>query len=361
MRRIHQIIQGFAPRDGTSNLTLKLRAMLRDAGAADSQVFSLPGNIAPDGRGQCLDIAGLEPDKDGALIYHFGNASPLLTRRFLDWPGKKVLVYHNFTPPEYFRLVAPGRAADLERSTAELKELAGRTDAAWAISRYNMQTLEDMGFSNLRHFPEWMDTAALSSRPAPLKLDQDETRILFVGRVAPNKNVEDLLRTFYYFKNTCPGGRKRLVIAGSGAGMELYTGWLSAMIRDMDLTRDVTFTGPVSQAELNAWYAGSHAFVCASRHEGFCIPLLEAAWFGLPVFAFDIPAVRETLAGSGVLIKEKDFRAAALLIAEVLQNNGLRAEIVAGQKKRLEDFGRDTVAARVRALLAELAGATGGK
>lgn len=351
--KIHQIIQGFAPHDGTSNLTLKIRAMLREAGVKDSEVFSAPENIAADSNGQCLDIAGLRVQADDVLIYHFGNASRL-TDYFLSSPARKVLVYHNFTPPEFFRIVAPERAESLARSQSELERMTGKTDMVWAISNYNMQTLKELGFENLRLFPEWMDTRALDRTAAKLVVPENETRLLFVGRVAPNKNIEDLLRTFYYFKHTSSAPAKRLVIAGSDAGMERYTGRLKAMIRDFDITREVTFTGPVSQAELNAWYKNSHAFLCTSRHEGFCIPLLEAAYFNLPVFAFDIPAVRETLNGSGVLIKEKNFKAAALLIDKILETRELKADIIKRQKERLKDFDRAIVSQRLKNLISEL-------
>ena len=62
-------------------------------------------------------------------------------------------------------------------------------------------------------------------------------------------------------------------------------------------------TGSVSDEALAAYYATSDVFVCASEHEGFCVPIVEAMGFGLPVVAFDAGAVPET-AGTGALVVE---------------------------------------------------------
>ncbi len=80
-----------------------------------------------------------------------------------------------------------------------------------------------------------------------------------------------------------------------------------------------------------------------SEHEGFCVPLLEAMYFGIPVIARDAPAIAGTLNGSGFLLQDNNPIAAAEVIDRVISDEGLRATIVENQKKRLRDFDNTIV------------------
>jgi glycosyltransferase involved in cell wall biosynthesis len=106
---------------------------------------------------------------------------------------------------------------------------------------------------------------------------------------------------------------------------------------------------------LNACYAVADAFVCTSEHEGFCIPLLEAAYFSLPVFASGIPAVRETMGGSGVIFgTDAAPELCAQTIAAVLGNEKLKNSIIGKQKARLEDFRQDKVLAGLKEIIEQV-------
>lgn len=354
--QVHQIIQGFSYGDGTSNLSLKIQKLAGELGYSGSRIFSLGQNISPTEKDKCADFNEHRSlsGPDNVLIYHFGNASPL-SEYYLNCPDKKILVYHNVTPGCFFRAVSPERADNMERSYAQLKTLRDKTDITCAISRYNMEILKEYDFKNIRHFSEWMDPTNLSIEPAADIMDKyrdGATNLMFVGRVAPNKKVEDVLKVFYYYQKCCAKKRTRLFIVGSYTGMELYYSYLLSICKDMGLS-DVVFTGHVTQAMLNAYYRCSHAFLCASEHEGFCVPLLEASYFKMPVFAFAIPAIRETLAGAGIIWNERNYIAAAETINPVLENPKVLNAVVDRQQKRLEDFGEDIIKERLRAILNE--------
>jgi glycosyltransferase involved in cell wall biosynthesis len=107
---------------------------------------------------------------------------------------------------------------------------------------------------------------------------------------------------------------------------------------------DVHITGHVSNAELVAYYEVSDVFLCASEHEGFCVPLTEAFHKGVPVLAYAATAVPATMDGAGVLYRTKDPVHIAGLIDAVVSDAELRERIVAEQDRALErlrrrDFG----------------------
>ncbi len=341
MLQVHQLVQGFAPGDATSNMARTLQRLVFQLQGGPSHIFAPPGGIHADLASECRAAGEIQAlaGAESVLLYHFGNASPM-TEAFLRTPGRKALVFHNVTPPEYFRAFAPVTARLLEDALSQLRALEPHVALALPVSHFNRQTLHALGYRNIRLFPAWIDTDALEipaaaclppARPGTLTL-------LFVGRLVPNKKIEDLLRLLHFLQTLRAGRPVRLVVAGSCAGMELYHAYLLALARDMGL-REVFFTGHIPQSMLNGCYRGADAFVCASEHEGFCIPLLEAAHFGLPVFAFDIPAVRETLAGAGVLWTRRDFPLAAESLLTVMDNPALRAAVVERQRRRLADFG----------------------
>ncbi|MBM4020038.1 MAG: glycosyltransferase family 4 protein [Planctomycetes bacterium] len=357
--QVHQLTQGFSSGDATSNMALRLQAVLREMGHA-SEIFSEPAHIGPREKDRCRDVRehAARSAADGVLLYHYGGASAL-SDYFAAAPDRKVLFFHNVTPPEYFRALFPATAARLERARDDLGRLAACTDLCCGVSRFNLDTLAGLPFRQTMHFPGWMDRALLARPPARAVLRQyadNYTNILFVGRIAPNKKIEDLIATFACLKAGARGRNLRLIVAGTHVGLELYHAWLLSLCRRMGL-RDVIFTGHVAQEELNAFHALADAFVCASEHEGFGIPILEAMHFGAPVFAYDIPGVRETLGGSGVLFRTRDFKRAAETIRLVLDNPALRDAIVSGQRERLKAFDETRLNERVKEMLERAHGA----
>jgi glycosyltransferase involved in cell wall biosynthesis len=184
-----------------------------------------------------------------------------------------------------------------------------------ADSRFNAEEIAALGHANPQVLPLVLDFSMLRAKPDRRILRQYRdgmVNVLFVGRCAPNKRIEDLLNAFYYFQRYVQPA-SRLIHVGSYAGMEQYHALLLTRMRELQL-KNVELVGSVRQDELNAYYEVSRAFLCLSDHEGFCIPLLEAMTHDVPVVAYAAGAVPETLDGAGVLVREKRYD----LIAEVL-------------------------------------------
>src|SRR5262249_35709840 len=114
------------------------------------------------------------------------------------------------------------------------------------------------------------------------------------------------------------------------------------------------FTGPVPDEELAVYYRHAAVYVSLSEHEGFCVPLLEAMAADVPVLAYAAAAVPDTLGGAGVQFAPKDLEQAAELLRELAFDDDLRARVVAGQRRRLQDFGDDRIERELTRLIAHV-------
>ena len=173
-------------------------------------------------------------------------------------------------------------------------------------------------------------------------LDGDVVRnIVFTGRVAPNKCQHDVIAAFALYQRHFDPEAK-LFIVGSNSPRDLYFRRLEDYAAQLG-ARNVTFTGHVSFAQILAYYRIADLFLCMSGHEGFCVPLVEAMYFGLPIIACDAGAVADTLGGAGLLIREKDPLITAELMDRVMKDEALQAEMAAGRKEQLERFSYERV------------------
>ena len=173
------------------------------------------------------------------------------------------------------------------------------------------------------------------------KYGDGRTNILFTGRISPNKKQEDVIKAFFYYKNYM-NQDARLFFVGKYAGMEAYYEQLKRYVEVLDL-KDVYFTGHIKFDEILAYYRTADVFACMSEHEGFCVPLVEAMYFGVPIVAYDSSAIADTLGNGGILTEDKDPKLVAEIINRLVQDETLRKEIIFRQKEQLKRFEYDKV------------------
>ena len=155
-----------------------------------------------------------------------------------------------------------------------------------------------------------------------------------MGRIIPNKRIEELIRIFHAYK-TRFNPRSRLIVVGAYSGFETYLAMLHGLVGRLG-AKDVHLPGHVSDAELVAYYEVADLFLSASEHEGFCVPLTEAFYKGLPVIAYAATAVPATMDGAGVLYENRDPTHVAAIIDAVLDDATLSESIVASQDAALQ-------------------------
>jgi hypothetical protein len=150
----------------------------------------------------------------------------------------------------------------------------------------------------------------------------------------PNKKIDDIIRCFHAYKTRC-NPRSRLLLVGSYGGFDLYFAMLQQLVATLKLP-DVFFMGHVSNEELSAFYDVADLFLCASEHEGFCVPLMEAFHKRVPVMAYAATAVPATMDGGGVLYETKNPAHVASLMQAILDDEELVERILASQDAALE-------------------------
>lgn len=288
-----------------------------------------------DGPPQLLQSAG----PDDLLLHQLFNETSLmpLVEQF---PGRRVLMYHNITPPEYFDKRSPVYLSTL-RGLRLVRSLIRFYDYAVGMTDFSRRNLEEMGYPNTGVFPLFVDLALAHRKPDPILINLPklaETVFLFVGRIAPNKRIEDLLRFTAVYRQRDPA--TALLLVGDDRQHPEYTAALLRLAADLSLRvgQHVVFTGKVPESHLVAYYMTSDAFICMSEHEGFCAPLLESMAFGLPTFAYAAPACEETMGGAGVIFRHKNFPVVAEVVRQVMLDAGQKELVLASQRRRLEDF-----------------------
>jgi glycosyltransferase involved in cell wall biosynthesis len=325
--------------DAIGDSARRVRGLLRGLGH-DAEIYAM--TIDDDLRGHVHSWTDPAARRGDLTIFHFALVSPM-TAAFATLPQGRVLQYHNVTPAHFFAPYDANifRLAALSRE--DLKTLVGHTDAALGDSEYNRQELEDLGFTNTAVFPIAIDTGRITKAPRVPALEDMLTdgllNFLFVGRIAPNKKIEDHIRMAEHYKRYVDTAY-RFIFVGKTDGIPRYYNMIRQLVHEYEMPTDrFIFTGPVSEGDLATYYRTAHAYISLSEHEGFCVPLLEAMTADVPVLAYASTAVPDTLGGAGVQFAPKDLEYAAELLGELAYNDTLRAQVIAGQRARLGDFG----------------------
>jgi glycosyltransferase involved in cell wall biosynthesis len=340
--------------DAIGNSTRRVRDLLRHLGH-QSDVYAL------DVETDLLDEVSLLSDpgarRGDVTIYHYGIQSPM-TEAFQSLPGRRVLQYHNVTPAEFFEPWDDNLFVLATRGREELATLAGCVDVALGDSEFNRRELEQMGFTRTGVFPVAIDTSRVTaavSRPAlETLLDDGFMNFLFVGRIVPNKKIEDHIRLAALYAQSVDRGCRFIFVGRHDLVPRYYSAIWKFVLRFGLRAEHIIFTGAVPDEELAIYYQYADVYISLSEHEGFCVPLIEAMAAGVPVLAYAAAAVPDTLGGAGVQFWPKDFECAAQLLGELAFNDTLRSDVIAGQRRRLADFSDARISRELSALVGSL-------
>jgi L-malate glycosyltransferase len=337
--RVHQVLATLGYGDAIGHEVLGIQHVLRSAGyeseiaveTADPRLEALTIDYR--------DLVG-HVTPDDLLIHHFSIGSRA-SRTAFALPGRMALVYHNITPPEYFIGVHKDLVKLCFRGRRELTAYIDRCVLALGDSEYNRRELEALGFPATGVLPVVPDFSHLDVEPdrfLAADFDDEWTNVMFVGRVIPNKKFEDVIRAFHAYR-VRHNPRSRLLLVGSYSGFERYLSMLQALIARL-ATPDVHFLGHVSNEELTALYDVADLFLCASEHEGFCVPIVESFYKRVPVLAYAATAVPATMDGGGVLYDTKDPLDVARVMEAVLTDDRIEHAVLESQDaalRRLRD------------------------
>jgi len=332
--RVHQVLATLGYGDAIGHEVLGIQRVLRAAGYT-SEIFveTADPRLEP----LTLDYRDMigEVGPHDVVVHHFSIGSRA-SRTAYALPGRMALVYHNITPPEYFIGVHKDLVKLCFRGRRELTAYIDRCDLALGDSEYNRQELEALGFRHtgvLPVVPDFVHLDVAPDRRLAAGFDDGWTNVMFVGRVIPNKKFENVIRAFHAYR-TRHNPRSRLILVGSHSGFERYLAMLQSLIATLG-TPDVHFLGHVTNEELTALYDVADLFLCASEHEGFCVPIIEAFHKGVPVLAYAATAVPATMDGGGVLYDSQDPFEIARVMDAVLDDPRVEDAVIASQDAAL--------------------------
>jgi glycosyltransferase involved in cell wall biosynthesis len=351
---INQWVPAAHKGDAIGDSARRVRGMLRAAGHT-SDLYAL--TIDDDLRGEVRPFSDPDARRGDVTIFHFALPSPM-TQAFASLDGARVVQYHNITPATFFAPYDAGlfRLAAIGRE--ELRSLVGHVDLALGDSEFNRQELEALGFAPTGVMPIAVNTERITNaprRPALEKILGDGLiNILFVGRIVPNKRIEDHIRLAETYKRYVDS-YYRFIFVGRYDGLPTYYAQVRALISEFRMLPDrFWFTGPVPDEDLAAFYRWADVYVSLSEHEGFCVPLVEAMAADVPVLAYAAGAVPETLGGAGVLFAPKDLELAAEMLAMLVYDRPVRDRVIEGQRRRVVDFSPARLESRLQEIVASL-------
>ena len=336
-RRVHQVLAALSYGDAIGNEALAIQRHLRRAGF-ESDIFAERVHPRMASLSRPLWEYGTVSSPDTVCLFHFSIGSAA-GRLIFHAPDRLVSIYHNITPAHWFVGFHPHLAGLCHHGRRELQAFAPRTELALGDSEFNRRELEEAGYPRTGVLPIVLDLDAHGRPPSRViqrMYGDGRTNILFVGRIIPNKKIDDLIRVFAIYQRHV-GPRSRLLLVGDHRGQERYFDRLQEMVRAFDLD-EVVFAGHVDDDDLLAYYSVADVFLCLSEHEGFCVPLVEAMSFGVPVVAYDAGGVAETLRGGGLLLKEKRPEVLAELLGDLVVEGPLRRALLETQEQAVREI-----------------------
>ena len=347
--RVIQLTPTLSFGDAVSNDVFAMNEVLTKQGYENYIVAS---NIAKKVKSRAIPMKKFISKPNDIFIYHMSIGNEMSNYVISSNVKKKLMVYHNITPAHFFDGISP-LAIACRNGRAELQNLASVIDFALCDSEYNREELDDLGYKATATLPIVFDkTEYLTTKPSENILekykDDGYTNIIFIGRIAPNKKQEDIIHSFHLY-NKYINPKSRLFLIGAVVTTELYMDAIKDYIIDNKIS-NVIFSGHVSFSDIIAYYKIADIFLCESEHEGFCVPLLEAMTFDVPVVAYSSSAVPYTMGDSGVLFTEKNHPLIAELLNLIATDADFKQKIIEKQRERLEFFDID----KTKSLFADL-------
>lgn len=283
--------------------------------------------------------------KDDLIIYHYAIGTRL-NEELKKYPCRIIIRYHNITPYQFFERYSFRDSELCRQGREQLKALKDDIEYCIADSEFNKRDLEEIGFKcRIDVLPVLIPFSDYEKKADSLIINRYESDeyvdILFTGRVAPNKKHEDVIAAFYMYQKYY-NAKSRLFFVGSYDGVPMYYNQLKDYVEKLNV-QNVYFTGHIKFEEIIAYYKLADLFLCMSEHEGFCVPLVEAMFFDLPIIAYNSSAVGDTLGGAGVLIGEKKPLETAGMIDYIIRHPKVKAELIQCGRRRLTDFEHDKI------------------
>ena len=338
--KIIQIAHALTKDDAASRQLINMDSMLRELGY-DTAMYAHKVDSQLGDAVQTME--DFQAEKEDIVIYHMTTGTS-----FNDWvakyPQKIVMYYHNITPAKFFFGNAWGSWWKCIKGRRQLKKIVKNTFFSWAASEYSRKELEELGLKYTKELSIAVEPEKYTNY-APIqemqdKYNDDITTLLMVGRGVPHKKLDEAIAAIAWYKENL-SKKIRLVLAGNIKPS--YGKKLHKMVQQLKVEENVIFTGKISNEELCTWFRITDGVLSLSEHEGFCVPLIEAMYFHIPIIAYRSSAIPDTIGGGGLLLPDKTPEYAAAIVNRVISDSDLKAYILNQQEKTLQRFSYQNV------------------
>ena len=363
-RNIHLVVPNLAPYDAIGNDVAQMRIALMEAGHF-VRIFAEAIDPACGSLADPIDRAPRElwSSSDDILIYHHSIGWPRGEELLFSTENRVILRYHNITPAHFFAPFSLPFTEACEIGIESTKRIVKLPNLLFVgDSNYNCQDLISYGANPeaCRVLPpfhlteelgrEMFDTETVSRYAGAA------VNILFVGGLKPNKGHARAMRVFAEYQRNY-NERSRLIFAGSlDERLGKYLDTLESLARHLGVQDHIVFTGRLTNAQIKSLYVSADVFLCASEHEGFCVPLIESMYFRLPVVAWGNTAVRETMGDYGAMFDEWNESAFAAQIDRVVEDAEIAEHLgTTGRRRYHQAFSPNVLRKTLDGIIQEIA------
>jgi glycosyltransferase involved in cell wall biosynthesis len=288
---------------------------------------------------------------EDVLVYHHSIGWDPALDLLRDLKCRTVIKYHNITPPSFFSGVSPWHEKKCREGRDQLQSIVDAgCDLYLSDSDYNRQELLAAGAEELRSFvvAPFHEIDRLQSLDADLgTLDHyrdGRAIVLSVGRVAPHKGHADLIEAFAHYHHYHNQNSRLLIVGRDEEAFAPHSQRLREMVQFLLLEDAVSFTGEISDSALRACYLLAKVFVSPSKHEGFCLPLVEAMAAKVPIVSFDSAAIPETVGAAGIVLQDRNAELMAESINLLVRDEAINVQLgIAGRRRYERHFATGNI------------------
>jgi glycosyltransferase involved in cell wall biosynthesis len=341
--KVHQVLSGAGPYDAVTTQAFAFRALFASWGWDGRDVAV---EIDPRVGSRIAPLKALDAAPGDVLLIHYSAYAPKL-RAVLELPNRKLLLSHNITPARWFWDHDPQAAVVCALGRKQLPRFAAAADVVAGVSLYNAREMGSETVIPILFDPRELG-AARADGPSP-----GPPTILFVGRLAPHKRQDAIMRAFELYRRR-HAAEARLVLVGAPVNWA-YDAAMRELAEELS-PGAITIESGLTRERLADRYRSATAFLCLSEHEGFCIPLLEAFYFGVPVIARPVGGVPEVAGDAALLLGDDDGESViAELLAIIATDAELRAALRERAAARVAAYAPEPTARALRAAVESLA------
>ena len=349
---IHQILVTMETKDAISNEAITIKNILKKMGY-NSQIYAQI--INPELKYKVRKYTDYKKHgPNDIIIYHHSIGIDFLDLiKNLDC--KVIMIYHNITPPEFFLGINEKLACLCRLGIHQLEELKNLVNVVVTKSEFSKNDLVKLGYQNVQVMSMLLDKKKYEKEPIKnfISKYQNSINILHVGRLTKHKQVDEIIKIFHYYNDKINPNSNLFLVGRPVNFSDMYYLSLKSLVKKEKI-KNVHFITNADDKKLITYYSLADVFITMSQHEGFCVPLVEAMMFKVPIIANNSSAIPYTLGEGGVLINNETYEEVAKIIEKITDDKTFRNQLIVKQSHQYQKLYLKDNISLLRELITQL-------